>query len=245
MPTVITRLFSTKADAAQLVDALKDRGFRDAVIDIVEQPAPVRAAPAPTPPAAAGDEGDGVAPPAPVPAPAAGPEPFSVDDLIEKLRAAGVYKTASEKYAKKMFAGGTVVVVRPPYGQAENAGKVVARFRSVDAGVQYEEHAYEDKRLFSNIIRVSGTKSVTRKRAAPRRQPIASRTPLSSRFGWDTIQKPKKRAVGLPNETVSSKIGWNAVSAAPKHFGAQPHNILNYSSFFGLPTILRKDGSKR
>jgi hypothetical protein len=140
--------------------------------------------------------------------PAEGADP--VPELIE----AGVGRHRAERFAERLRQGGSLLVVHPPFGTAEQAEQVLDYFEPVATGVPDRDYDMDgdysdDATPFSRAL---GWKVLLRN----------SPSPFSDTIGWNTLSKTSS-----PTYPASIPVKQLGGSAAP------------LSGMVGLPTLTR------
>lgn len=215
MPTVMTRLYQTNADASAVAEKLKEMGYEDEQLDVIAKPSQT------------GFEGGETA------------IGESAETTAARLQKAGVYATAAKKYADKMSSGETLVVLRAPFGYAGPASPIMDSAPTIDAGVKYETNATTMWANPTNVIRVSGRQSIVERRANPAKKP--STTPYKPMLGLKTIIQPKKSAK-RPSHAPITKSFFPTLSARKQSSG-RPKNLAKPSSSLGFPLLIRKQSN--
>lgn len=176
MPTISTRLYETEAQAAEVVKKLEAIDYIGRRIDVVSMPAPT---------------------------PEDSASASSADDMAAKLLGLGVYRTAAAKYAKKMIPGNAMVIVVSPFGASGPTSRILDSVNAIDAGVEYEDNLSTSPGKPINIIRVSGSRSIIRRRAKPGATPKPKPKPF---LGLKTISKPKPRVRRPSNKPITGGL---------------------------------------
>ncbi len=141
----------------------------------------------------------------------------SEDSLAAAIAAANVLKSRAAIYAKGVARGGTLVVVRAPFGTAVIAEQLLDSAGTIDAGPVPGE---------------------------PRGREWDDAAPLSSCFGWSTLSKRgdyflSPNLVSKGGRTSGSSLGLPELSSGSPTFGNLiSRNGTPLSSMLKLPTVI-------
>lgn len=180
MPTISTRLYETEAQASEIVSKIEAIDYIGRSINVVSMPM-----------ASAPEPGESVS------------GSSGADDVAAKLLSLGVYKTAARKYAKKMIPGNAILVVTSPFGASGPVTAILNSVNAIDADVKYEDNLTTTPGKPVNIIRVSGSRSISRRRAKPGATPKPKPKPF---LGLKTIIKPKPLSRRPSNKPITGGL---------------------------------------
>ncbi len=217
MTTIITRLYENKKTAEAVVSRLKADVYLDRDIDIVAPPA------------------------------ATAKSKPSLSRIKEAITGAGVYPNAAALYAPRIASGEALVVVRAPLGKAVRAVALVDEFKSIDAGVKYQEvhigtqdrartrrdGGYLPELLGSNQTIMTGETLPGLMKTG---------TPFSSMFGIPLLIESGRRTRLMTNNSTpfSSLLGLGLLIRQWPHAKLITENTTPFSSLFGLPLLTKR-----
>jgi hypothetical protein len=149
------------------------------------------------------------------------------ESIVDRLTDAYVWKQHAEVYAKVIKGGGALVTVHAPFGAANDAEVILAKYDPIDSGVSGRAKrsvAWDEKTPMSSILQM----------------PVLAKNKLPMTKIWNVpavTSKPIK---------VSSRLGMKMLSQHTAPLSARlglpllSGNSTPLSSRFGLPTLSKK-----
>ncbi len=165
------------------------------------------------------------------------PTSGAIEALVVK---GGVRESDAAAYAEKIRRGNSLVTVHAPFGSALKTTKLLESFGPVDAGSEYHyTPTYYDPTPLSDFLGLpvlAESKSPT--------ELLDNPTPCSSLFGLPVLSKSKPFSSLTSDDRPWSKLvsddrPWSGLVKDDRPSSKLSRNPTPFSSFFGLPVLLK------